>query len=276
MTRQLGRQVDRHYGGLDLRARILDRLRAAGKNVGRLTRDDLASFDELHTGGRPSTRALAELAAFAPGTRVLDVGSGIGGPARTLAAEFGCRPVGIDLTGEFCRAAAMLNGLVGFSGRVAFVQGNALALPFGDGAFEAVWSQNAIMNIEDKPRLFHEIHRVLRSGGTVAFEAALAGPGGPAHYPTFWAPSPDLSFLTRPSDMHALVAAAGFVEVTWEDTTAQVLERARARRAGSGSEASALGRDVVIADDLEAKVDNAVRNSEEGRVVTMRAVLRAP
>ena len=205
---------------------------------------------------------------------MLDVGSGIGGPARTLAAEFGCRPVGLDLTREFCRAAAMLNDLVGFADRVAFVQGNALALPFGDGAFDAVWSQNAIMNIADKPRLFAEIRRVLGPRGTVAFEAALAGPKGEARYPTFWAPSADLSFLVPPAELHAIVAAAGFVEVAWEDTTARVLERARARRDGAASDVSALGRDVVIPGDLTAKIDNAVRNGEEGRVVTMRAVVR--
>jgi len=205
---------------------------------------------------------------------VLDVGSGIGGPARTLAGEFGCRLVGLDLTREFCRAAAMLNDLVGFADSVAFVQGDALALPFADGAFDAAWSQNAIMNIEDKTRLFGEVRRVLRPGGTVAFEAALAGPGGAPHYPTFWASSPELSFMASPADLRAIVAAAGFVEVVWEDTTAQVLEKARARRAGTGSEASPLGRDVVIADDLAAKVENSVRNGEEGRVVTMRAVVR--
>jgi ubiquinone/menaquinone biosynthesis C-methylase UbiE len=150
------RTINRHYGNIDLRARILDRLRWAGKNPRALTRDDLASFDEFHSGGLTSTRELARLACLKPGMQILDAGCGIGGPARTLAAEFDGFVVALDLTEEFCQAAAMLTALVGLSDRVVFQQADALALPFRDRQFDVVWSQNTIMNVPDKAKLFRE------------------------------------------------------------------------------------------------------------------------
>jgi sarcosine/dimethylglycine N-methyltransferase len=267
-------QVSRHYAGTNLTARILDRLRQAGKNLEALTRDDLASFDEFHTGGRESTRELARLAGLEPGMHVLDVGSGVGGPARTLAAEFGVRVTGLDLTEQFCRAAEILTARVGLADRVAFRHGDALAMPFESGRFDVVWSQNTIMNIADKARLFTQIHRVLRPGGVFALEAVMAGPAGEAHLPTFWASAAGMNFLAPPAEARALLADAGFREVLWEDVTAAVLERARARRApGPGGPAPVLGRDVLVAEQVTEKLANSVRNSEEGRTRSIRAVL---
>lgn len=271
---EYGRNVNQHYGGTDLAARILAMLRAAGKNPDTITRDDLASFDEFHTGGRASTRELARLAGLGAGMQVLDVGCGVGGPARTLAAEFGCFVIGVDLTAEFCRAAAMLTSLVRLSEHVVFQQADALKLPFRDGQLDAVWSQNTIMNIEDKARLFDEIHRVLRPRGVFALETVLSGAVAGIHYPTFWASSPDLNFLIAPAHARELLAAAGFHEEVWEDITAQVLEQARRRTAHSSASAPTLGRGVIVADDVARKAENSVRNHEEDHIVTVRALLR--
>ncbi len=264
--------VVRHYGGHDLSARILDALRAVGKDPRTVTRDDLAAFDEFHTGGRESTRALARSASLTPGMVVLDVGAGVGGPARTLAAEFGVTVVGLDITEEFCRAAEMLTRLVGLEGRATFRHGDALAMPFGDAAFDVVWSQNTLMNIDDKATLFGEMRRVLGPDGVLAVETVLAGPVADLHFPTFWAPSPALNFLVTPDEMRAMLAAAGFVELMWEDVTAHVAERAQARRHQPVQ--GALGREVIVPDDVPAKMESSYRNITEGRVVHVRAVCR--
>ncbi len=270
------RAVDTHYGGLGLSTRILDRLRDAGKDLRHLSRDDLSGFDEFHTGGRPSTRELAWLAEIRAGMRILDVGSGIGGPARTLAAEFGCRVVGIDLTGEFCRAAHMLTALVHLSSQVAFQQGDALRLPYRDRAFDVVWSQNAIMNIGDKESLFREIWRVLRPNGIFALQAAFAGARGEIRYPTFWAPNATLNFLSTLDESRRMLTAAGLHEEVWENTTRETLERARKRRTTSQSpeDSGTLGRDVIVIADVVEKIENSVRNMEEHRVVTARSLWR--
>jgi sarcosine/dimethylglycine N-methyltransferase len=266
--------IDHHYGTTDLTARILKRLRGAGKDPATLTRDDLAGFDEFHTGGRDSTRALARLAGIRPGMRLLDVGSGIGGPARTLAAEFGAVVTGLDITEAFCRTAQELTTLVGLSDRVTFQHGDALAPPFPGASFDAVWSQNTIMNIPDHPRLFHQLYRILVPDGLYALETVLAGPGGDVVFPTFWASTAEMNFLMPPEAARALLRASGFVEQLWEDTTADTLERAGRRHRDRGGTTPTLGRDVIVLEDVERKIENAVRNLTEGRIVTVRAVWR--
>ena len=98
------------------------------------------------------SQELARLTGLHEGMHVLDVGSGLGGPARTLAAEFGCRVTGRDLTEEFCRAAVMLTVRVGLQDRITFQHGSALDLPFEEATFDVVWTQGVFMNIADKPR----------------------------------------------------------------------------------------------------------------------------
>src|SRR5712691_7757937 len=152
-----GQAVAEHYGRADLGAVILAALRAAGKDIDRLTPDDLAPVDEFHTRGRAATSDLARLLALTGDERVLDVGSGIGGPSRYLAKTFGCRVTGLDLTPEFCRVAGMLAERTGLAGKVDYRQGDALAMPFADRSFDVAWSQNAVMNIADRDRLYGEI-----------------------------------------------------------------------------------------------------------------------
>ena len=125
-------RVARHYGRSDLEQAILDALAASGKDVKRLTPDDLSPVDEFHTGGRESTAALAEQAGFKAGQHLLDVGCGIGGASRFLAAECGCRVTGIDLTEDYVRAAEALSRRVGLDGQVSYRQTSAVALPFAD------------------------------------------------------------------------------------------------------------------------------------------------
>src|SRR5437016_12223286 len=104
-----------YWGRGGLEEKILDALAAAGKNLDALTIDDLAPADQFHGGGKAATVRLARLAGLSPGTRVLDVGGGLGGSARTLAVEFGCHVTVIDLTESYVRAAEMLTSRLGLS-----------------------------------------------------------------------------------------------------------------------------------------------------------------
>src|SRR5437763_11188453 len=141
------------YWGRDgLEEKILDALAAAGKNVDALTIDDLAPADQFHGGGKVATERLARLAGLKPGTRVLDVGGGLGGPARTLAVEFGCRVTVCDLTESYVRAGEALTARLGLADRVTHRVGDALALE--PAAWDVVWTQNSGMNIADKERLY--------------------------------------------------------------------------------------------------------------------------
>ena len=159
------RAVSAHYGKEHLGAAILAAIRERGGDAEHPTFEDLAPFDHFHNGGRPATLALLRLADPPRAARVLDVGGGIGGPARTLARDLGCRVTVLDATPAFCEAGTLLTARTGLADLVEFRHGSALAMPFADGAFDLVWMQNVGMHIADKGRLYAEIARVLRPAG---------------------------------------------------------------------------------------------------------------
>lgn len=265
--------INSQYGQSNLIERITKALGRAGKNLDHLSLDDLAPFDELHSGGKNATRALADLAGLQPGTSVLDIGSGVGGPARTLASEYGCQVVGIDLTDEFVEAAALLTDKVGLRDRVTFRKGSALDLPFGDGTFDVVWSQNTFMNIEGKEAAIGEAVRVLRPEGILAIETMLAGSKSGLQYPVFWANNPDISFLTMPEEFRRFMTQAGLSELKWENVTQQAIEGARRQQAIPPEERPLLGLNIIY-DDVPVKATNTLRGFQEGQIIDIRAVYR--
>jgi len=262
--------VERHYTRGDLLERLLAALAATGKNLDALVAADLSPVDEFHTRGRDATDELAALAGITADLHVLDVGSGIGGPARHLAALHGCRVTGIDLTAEFVRAATALSRRVGLADRVSFVAGDALDLPFPAASFDVAWTQHAAMNIADRPRLYAEMHRVLRPGGRLALQDVLAGAGGPSHFPVPWARRPEDSFLVDEAMQRRLLVEAGFAVREWRDVTGVAADWFAARRARA--QAVPLGIGLLLGDDFPAMIANQERNLVEGRVVVLQAV----
>jgi len=269
-----GEQVQDHYARGDIWAQIDAAIRRTGKDPGHLTLDDLAPLEEFHIGGRRASVELAELAAFPPRCRLLDVGAGLGGPARLLAARYGCQVTALDLTQEYCRAAEMLNKATGLSDLVTVRQGSALDLPFADGEFDAVWTQHASMNIEDKTRLYSEIRRVLATGGTFAMHDVHAGPHQPILFPVPWADTPAISFLATPEQTASLVTSAGFEVIQWRDWTAEAVAFFQRPAPGPLGLGLGLGLDVYVP-DFAAKRNNLARNLEQDRLRVTQAVFRA-
>lgn len=272
---QVHESVQAHYTRPDLGSLILAALEKAGKDLNRLTPEDLAPIDEFHIRGRAATLELARAAGVDSGKRVLDVGSGVGGTSRCLAREFGCRVTGIDLTDEYCRAAAMLTDRIGLAKLVDYRQGDATNLPFPDASFDVVWTEHVAMNIPDKPKLYRELYRVLEPGGTLAIYDVLAGPSAPVIFPVPWARTPESSFLATPDEMRSLLEQPGFNIAAWSDTT----EAARAwfvalaekiRKEG----APPLGFHVLLGPDFSAMAQNQRRNLEEARIVLAQIVAR--
>lgn len=194
------KSINEHYIRDNLGKTILAAYESAGKDINSLTREDISTFEEFHIRGRIATRELGQLAELTEGMKVLDIGSGVGGPARTLAAEFGCEVVGLDMVEEYCNTAEMLTGKVGLSDKVTFRRGDMLDMPFEDSTFNVVWSQHVTMNIEDKQRLFREIRRVLRPGGIFVLYEIIAGPTSPIHFPVPWAGDTTINFLVTPEE----------------------------------------------------------------------------
>ena len=260
-----------HYERDNLGNMILEALKAAGKDINRLTPADLAPIDEFHTRGRAATVELAQLLSLKGGERVLDLGCGIGGPSRYLAETYGCRVVGLDLTPEFCRVAAMLAERTGLANNVEYRQGDALAMPFAEQSFDVVWSQNVAMNIADRDRLYVEIFRVLKPNGRYAFADVVAGTNGAPRFPLPWARDPSSSFLLSVEATRDRLTAAGFRVTALDDQTDDAIAQQKARTNAANSSA-ALGVHILLGSDGIEILKNSVRNFQEGRIGLIQGV----
>jgi sarcosine/dimethylglycine N-methyltransferase len=270
-------RVAEHYGSAGIAERILAALRAAHGAETPITVDGLAPLDHFHGRGILATQELVAMLQPQAGERLLDIGSGIGGPARWIAAKFGVHVTGVDLTPEFCAAAEELNRATGLADWVRIINGSALDLPVPDNDFDRAYSQNVIMNIEDKPRFYREALRVLRPDGVLAIANVCAGTGGDPYYPQMWAATSATSFLATPEQTRRDMLEAGFEIVSLRDTTAALLPAQP--RSGPPPERTqpTLGIQVLMGADVVREAQkNSARNLAEGRNVTIEALLRKP
>ncbi len=269
--------ISEHYTRADLAGTIFAGLRAAGKDPATLTPVDLTQVDQFHIGARESTLALLRLAQLEPGQQVLDVGGGLGGPARTLALEAGVDVTVLDLTEAFVTTGALLTERTGLADRVRFRQGDATQLPFPDASFDAVWTQHSTMNIADKDSHYREAQRVLRPGGKLVFHEIMAGAEQPVYFPVPWASRPGISFLSTPAEVRALLRRLGWRERAWHDVTAAARDWWRERRMPALQSAPPpLGLHLLLGPDTRAMVSNLMRNLDEDRVAVVQAVLEHP
>ncbi len=247
--------------------KILQAVAARGKNLDALTVDDLAPSDHFHGGGKPATERLARVAGLRPGLRVLDVGGGLGGPARTMAAQYGCDVTVVDLTESYVRTGEALTARLKLSDRVTHRVGNALALDVEPGAFDVVWTQNSGMNIEDKDRLYAGFARALKRDGLLVIQEPMAGPVQPVVFPVMWAKDESASFLRTPDEMRAVIETAGFHVSVWDDVTNEIAGPPDA----AGIPPYAIPR-IIMGDALDAITAAQQRNRAERRIVMIQAV----
>ena len=268
-----------HYGDETFGKRLLEALSASGLDINRLSPDELAPIDEFHIGGRLATAELAAQLGLRPGLKLLDVGSGIGGPARYFAHAFGCEVIGIDLTEAFVRIATDLTRRASLSDRVKFQQGSALDLPFEATSFDGATMLHVGMNIDDKPRLCRAVRKVLRPGAFFGIYDLMRTCPGDIEFPVPWSSRPETSFVVEPSVYRAALEAAGFTlskERNRRDFALDFFRDMQAKAKAAGGGASPLGPALIMGPEFKDKLRHVVEAIERGAIAPIELIARVP
>lgn len=228
------KNVTAHYSRDNLADTILEAVRKTAPNPDALTPQDLQYSDNFHVGGIRATEHLAQMMKPEKGARILDIGAGIGGPARYIAKEYRCRVDALDLTPDFIEAAHRLNEATAMTAHVFPLTGSALDMPYEDACFDAAYMMHVGMNIEDKASLYHEAFRTLKSGGHFyVYDIMKTAEDSELMFPVPWADTSATSFLVTKDTNVKLLEDAGFKIETTEDRrdfALKALEKIREHR----------------------------------------------
>jgi MPBQ/MSBQ methyltransferase len=269
-------KVAGHYTRGGLEDLILQSLKKAGKDPAHLAAADLAAVDEFHVGGLEATQALATQMELRLGLRFLDVGSGIGGPARYFAAEHGCKVTGIDLTEEFVRVATSLTRLVKLDHLADFRQASALELPFERESFDRAYMIHVGMNIPDKAAVYREVRRVLKLGGLFAIFDIVRTGDGPLQFPLPWSAMEETSFVVDLPGYRAALQEAGFRIDRERDRLGfaiEFTENMMARMAQSGP--PVMGLYLLMGEKTPLLVKNVLTMMKSGVISPVEIFARA-
>ena len=256
--------VQSHYFVSELYNNILDKLKTIGVDLNNVKRTDLSSVDEFHVRGLEVSKELAQQITSS-NLKVLDVGCGLGGPARMIADEKSCAVTGLDLSQEFINTAKALSKLVNLDSKTTFLKADALDLPFEKNSFDIVWTQHVQMNIFEKKKFYSEIFRVLKTGGKFLYYDIFKSSDNDINYPMPWASRQDLSHLINIAELEKILNSIGFNSFSKKNQT----------DAGLGSIKQMLshikefgppimGLNVLMGKDTKQKILNAFNHFDQG------------
>jgi SAM-dependent methyltransferase len=275
MTNQ--KAIAEHWARGDVYGLIVSTLEKMSKPLDALTLEDLAPVDHFHARGFPATVELADRLPVQSGQHILDIGCGLGGPARYIATRFRCKVSGVDITQPFVEAANKLTALLRMQDRVTIEHGDGQRLPYANAVFDGAYTQHVTMNVADRPRFFAEAYRVLKPLAFFALTEHGLGPKGDPHYPLPWSADGSGAYLVKPSETRAFLEAAGFENIVIEDTGTKYVAgyKAAIDKAEKGA-LPPLGIHLLMGETALQKTRNAARNIEEGRTHPIMLICRKP
>jgi SAM-dependent methyltransferase len=266
-----------HWGRGDVYGLIMSAFNKMSKSLEGLTVEDLAPVDHFHARGFPATVELADRLPIKSDQHILDIGCGLGGPARYIATRFHCTLSGIDITEPFVEAANKLTTLVRMEGQVKIRHGDGQRLPYPDSHFDGAYTQHVTMNVADRRKFFAEAYRVLKPGAFFALTEHGLGAKGNPHYPVPWSADGSVAYLVTPSETRAFLEETGFEDIVVEDTGAKYVAgyKVMIEKAERGA-LPPLGIHILMGETALQKMRNAARNIEEGRTHPIQLICRKP
>lgn len=267
--------ISDHWATGDVYALVVSALNKMSKPLDGLTVEDLAPVDHFHARGLPATIELADRLPIEAGQQIVDIGCGLGGPARYIAKRFQCSVNGIDITEPFVEAANKLTRLLHMESQVRIELGDAQRLPYPNASFDGAYAQHVTMNVEDRPRFFGEACRVLKPGAFFALTEHGLGPTGNPHHPVPWSADGSRAYLVTPAQTRGMLQEAGFEDIVVEDTGAKYLAGYKMMiEKADRSALPPLGIHLLMGETALQKMRNAARNIEEGRTHPIQVVCR--
>ena len=270
--------LTKHYSRSDLLGRIKRGLEAMGKKRETVTLDDLAAVDEFHVGGRQASIAFLDQLKPKPGQLLLDIGCGLGGPARFATDRYGCRVAGVDLTPDYVTAGRVLCNWLKLGGKVSLRQGSALSLPLTDETFDGAYMMHVGMNIENKPQLCAEVYRLLQPGGCFGIYDIMTVGEGDLTFPLPWSSEAETSFVADPEVYKNALRAAGFsivAERSRRDFALEFFVRQRAMIAAAGGPPP-LSLHIVMGRNTDEKLRNLVSAIEADLIAPYEIIAKKP
>ena len=272
-------RIQKNYTIDSMLDRIKRALEKAGFGSAPVKWSDLVMFDQFHVRGLEATKEMAESLELTSGQKILDVGCGLGGPARYLAALYDVHITGVDITPDFVEISDYLSIRAGLADKLTFQQGDATELPFKDEEFDIAYTQHVAMNIENKLKLYQEVHRVLKKSGQFAIYDAIKGNDQPVIYPTPWAREEAISFLATEQEMSEMLSNASFKTISFTDKTDiakgwfQELRQQREQQQQSQQPPNPLNPIAILGSEMALAIGNFAKNVLEGRVRVVQYIV---
>ena len=256
--------VQSHYFVSELYNNILDKLKTICVDLNNVKRTDLSSVDEFHVRGLEVSKELAQQITSS-NLKVLDVGCGLGGPARMIADEKGCTVTGLDLSQEFINTAKALSKLVNLDSKTTFLKADALDLPFERNSFDIVWTQHVQMNIFEKKKFYSEIFRVLKTGGKFLYYDIFKSSDNDINHPMPWASRQDLSHLINIAELEKILNSIGFNSFSKKNQTDAGLVSIKQMLSHIKEFGPPImGLNVLMGKDTKQKILNAFNHFDQG------------
>ena len=257
----------------DLYSRINQAMSDSGLNNKKLEIEDLFPIDQYHARGIGATKDLGKRMPITKNQKILDVGCGLGGPARYYAKEFKCHITGVDITPSFIEIGNNFNRLTSMSTMVDLYVGNGEKLEFEDEVFDGAYSQHVTMNISDRMKFFSEIYRVLKKGSFFAFTEHGLGPEGDPIFPLPWADNQEMSFLLPLENTNAILKEIGFQNIKIIETGDKYIAGyEKLIQKQPKSEKPTLGIHVIGGSSMHERSINSMRSIMENRTLPFEIV----